>query len=297
MLGMPSQTAHAGPVDAGMEDLARRALAEDLGQAGDLTSKRILRAELPCRARLLSKSAGVLAGTAIAAVVFRLVDPALGVDWKLADGDPLEPGATVAELTGRARAILAGERVALNFAQQLSGVATTTAAFVAASAPYGVKILCTRKTVPGLRSLQRSAVVAGGGELHRAGLYDAILIKTSHIRLAGGISEAIRRARAQPRMPVEVEVTTPEELEEALAAEAERILLDNAGPEGIAAAVAATRGKAFLEVSGGVSLSNVAGIAALRPDAISVGALTHSASAVDLALHIAGPVGAGPRRA
>src|SRR5437588_5234865 len=245
-------------LDSGeLEDLARRALAEDLGPGGDLTSKRIVRAELPCRARLLAKSPGVLAGTAVAATVFRIVDPALAVDWKLADGDALEPGVTVAELTGRARAALAGERVALNFLQHLSGVATTTAAFVAACAPHGVKVLCTRKTLPGLRRLERGAVVAGGGTLHRAGLYDAILIKTSHIRLAGGIAEAIRRARAQPRLPVEVEVTSPAELEEALEAGAEQILLDNAGPDAIAEAVARTRGRAFLEISGGVTLANV----------------------------------------
>ncbi len=290
----------AAPVSAEqqeMDELVRRALAEDLGQAGDLTSKRILRAELPSRGRILAKANGVLAGTAVAATVFRLVDPALSVNWLLADGAALAPAATVAELSGRARAILAGERVALNFLQHLSGVATTTAAFVAACAPHGVTVLCTRKTIPGLRTLQRAAVVTGGGTLHRAGLSDAILIKTSHIRLAGGITEAIRRARAQPRMPVEVEVTTPEELAEALAAEAEQVLLDNAGPEAIAAAVAATRGRAFLEISGGVTLANVGAIAALGPDAISVGALTHSSPAVDLALHIAGPVGAGPRRA
>jgi len=290
----------AAPVSAEqqeMDELVRRALAEDLGQAGDLTSKRILRAELPSRGRILAKANGVLAGTAVAATVFRLVDPALSVNWLLADGAALAPAATVAELSGRARAILAGERVALNFLQHLSGVATTTAAFVAACAPHGVTVLCTRKTIPGLRPLQRAAVVTGGGTLHRAGLSDAILIKTSHIRLAGGITEAIRRARAQPRMPVEVEVTTPEELAEALAAEAEQVLLDNAGPEAIAAAVAATRGRAFLEISGGVTLANVGAIAALGPDAISVGALTHSSPAVDLALHIAGPVGAGPRRA
>lgn len=292
--------ASSGPVapqQQETEELVRRALAEDLGQAGDLTSKRIVRAELPARGRILAKSPGVLAGTGVAATVFRLVDPALGVDWQLRDGDPLGPDATVAELSGRGRAILAGERVALNFLQQLSGVATLTARFVAACAPHGVEVLCTRKTVPGLRHLQRAAVVAGGGSLHRAGLYDAILIKTSHIRLAGGIAEAIRRARAQPRMPVEVEVTSAAELEEALEAEAERILLDNAGPRAIAAAVAATRGRAFLEVSGGVTLATVGAIAALGPDAVSVGALTHSPPAIDLALHIAGPVGAGPRPA
>ena len=252
-----------------MEELARRALAEDLGPSGgsgDVTSKRIVRAEAPCRGRILAKQGGVLAGTAIAATVFRLVDPALAIEWKLADGAELAPDTTVAELAGRARAILAGERVALNFLQHLSGVATQTAAFVAACAPHGVKVLCTRKTVPGMRALQRAAVAAGGGTLHRAGLYGAILIKTSHIRLAGGISEAIRRARAQPRMPVEVEVTSPAELEEALAAGAEQILLDNAGPEAIADAVAATRGRAFLEISGGITLASVGAIAALGPE-------------------------------
>jgi nicotinate-nucleotide pyrophosphorylase (carboxylating) len=285
----------ASPELQALEELARRALAEDLGQAGDITSKRIVRAELPGRARIIAKSAGVLAGTGIATAVFRAVDPALSIGWKLTDGEGLAAGDTVAELSGRARAILAGERVALNFLQQLSGVATLTAAFVAAAAPYGVKILCTRKTVPGLRALQRQAVAAGGGTLHRAGLYDAILIKTTHTGLAGGITEAIRRARAQPVMPVEVEVRNAQELDEALAARAESILLDNAGPDDVAAAVAATRGRAFLEVSGGVTLASVEAIAALRPDAISVGALTHSPPAVDLALRIAGPVGAGPR--
>jgi nicotinate-nucleotide pyrophosphorylase (carboxylating) len=283
-----------------LEDLARRALAEDLGPsdgAGDVTSKRIVRAELPARGRILAKQAGVLAGTAVATAVFRLVDPALAVEWKLADGAALEPDATVAELSGRARAILAGERVALNFLQHLSGVATQTAAFVAACAPHGVKVLCTRKTLPGMRAVQRAAVLTGGGTLHRAGLYDAILIKTSHIRLAAGITEAIRRAQAQPRLRVEVEVTSAAELEEALAAGAEQILLDNAGPDAIAEAVAATRGRAFLEISGGVSLANVGAIAGLGPDAVSVGALTHSVPAIDLALHIAGPVGARPRPA
>ena len=294
---MPPAIPPPNPEALDLDDLARRALAEDLGPAGDITSRRIVRAELPSRGRILAKSAGVLSGVEVASAVFRQVDPALRLEWKLAEAAVLEPGATVAEISGRARAILAGERVALNFLQHLSGVATLTAAFVAQAAPHGVKILCTRKTVPGLRLQERQAVAAGGGTLHRAGLFDAILIKTSHIALAGGIPEAIRRARAHPRMPVEVEVTNAEELEQALESEAEWILLDNAGPEAIAAAVAATRGRASLEISGGVTLTNVAAIAALKPDAISVGALTHSAPAVDLALHLAGPVGAGPRRA
>ena len=294
---MPAAHPPASPEQEELHELVRRALAEDLGPAGDLTSKRIVRAELPGRARIIAKSPGILSGTEVAAAVFRQVDPALGVAWSVTDGTTLAAGDTLAELKGRARAILAGERVALNFLQQLSGVATLTAAFVALAAPHGVKVLCTRKTVPGLRALQRKAVAAGGGTLHRAGLYDAILIKTTHIQLAGGIAEAVRRARAQPTMPVEVEVRTAEELDQALEAQAESILLDNAGPEAIAEAVAKTRGRAFLEISGGVTLANVGAIAALRPDAISVGALTHSAPAVDLALRIAGPVGAGPRGA
>lgn len=280
---------------AALEDLVRRALAEDLGEAGDITSKRIVRIDQPGRARIVAKQEGVLAGVPVADAVFRFVDKGLKVEWLLADGDALEPGAAVAELAGRARAILAAERVALNFLQHLSGVATLTSAFVERCSPHGVQVLCTRKTLPGLRAVQRYAVAVGGGGLHRAGLHDAILIKTNHQRLSGGLTEAIRRTKANPNLVAEVEVSSMEELEEALAAGADRILLDNAGLEIIGKVVARTRDVVYLEVSGGITLENVGAIARLGPDAVSVGRITHSAPAVDLALHVLGPAGARPR--
>lgn len=280
---------------AELEELVRRALAEDLGEAGDITSKRVVRIDQPGRARIVAKGHGILAGIPVAEAVFRFIDKTLVVDWLVADGSHVEPGTTVAELAGRARAVLAAERVALNFLQHLSGVATLTAKFAGRCAPHGVQVLCTRKTLPGLRAVQRYAVALGGGHLHRAGLFDEILIKTNHQRLAGGLAEAVRRAKANPNLQVEVEVTTLAELDEAVAAGADRILLDNAGLETIAKAVARTRGKVFLEVSGGITLDGVEEIARLGPDAVSVGRLTHSAPAVDLALHLLGPAGAAPR--
>ncbi len=269
-----------------IEDLVRRALAEDLGQAGDLTSDRIVPLSQRARGRILAKSEGVLAGAPVAEAVFRYVDPTLKIHWSLVDGARLQPPVEVAELSGAARSMLASERVALNILQHLSAVASLTARFVQRCSPHGVRVLCTRKTLPGLRSFQRYAVTVGGGELHRAGLHDALLIKTSHIRLAGGVTEALRRARLGPAVETEIEVTGLEELEEAIAAGAQRILLDNAGLEVIAEAVRRTRGRAFLEVSGGIGLDTVSAIARLRPDAVSVGSITHSAPAADLALHI-----------
>lgn len=266
--------------------LVQRSLIEDLSDAGDVTSDNILAADQTASARILAKSGGVLAGRPVAEAVFRKMDETLEISWLVEDGDRMEPGTEVASIAGRARSILAAERVALNFLQHLSGVATATAAFVAECAPHGVQLLCTRKTLPGLRAVQRYAVAAGGGSLHREGLYDAILIKTNHCRLAGGIGEAVRRAKSRSALQVEVEVRTIDEMNEAAAAGAERVLLDNAAPELVAAAVAAKPDGLFLEVSGGVSLDNVGAIAALRPDAISVGRITHSVAAVDLALHI-----------
>jgi nicotinate-nucleotide pyrophosphorylase (carboxylating) len=271
-----------------LDDLARRALAEDLGEVGDLTSKRIVRVDQPGRGRILAKSHGILAGIPVAEAVFRVVDKSLRIDWHLGDGSPLEPGSIVASLAGRARAILAAERVALNFLQHLSGVATLTAAFVDRCAKHGVRVLCTRKTLPGLRGVERYAVSVGGGHLHRAGLYDAILIKSNHARLSGGITETLRRTKANPNLEAEVEVTNIEELDEALDAGADRILIDNADKETIAEAVARTRGRVFLEVSGGITLQEVESIARLKPDAISVGRITHSAPAVDLSLELLG---------
>ncbi|MGH2768366.1 MAG: carboxylating nicotinate-nucleotide diphosphorylase [Actinomycetota bacterium] len=281
-----------------LEALARRALAEDLGEEGDITSKRIIRTEQPARGRIVAKSPGVLAGGPVAEAVFHFVDKGLAILWFASDGDLLEPRQEVAALSGRARAMLAAERVALNFLQHLSGVATLTAQFVERCSPHGVQVLCTRKTLPGLRAVQRYAVAVGGGQLHRAGLFDAILIKANHTRLSGGLAEAVRRVKTAIRareIDAEVEVASLEELQEALAAGVDRILLDNAGPEIIGEAVRATRGRAFLEVSGGLTLDNVEAVARLGPDAVSVGAITHSVPALDLALTILGPAGAGPR--
>lgn len=274
-------------------DLARRALAEDLGEVGDLTSKRIVRIDQPGKAQIVAKSEGTLAGAPVAEAVFHFIDKTLKIEWLIAEGGRLEPGLVVAEISGRGRAILAAERVALNFLQHLSGIATLTGRFVEICSKHNVSVLCTRKTLPGLRAVERYAVTVGGGQLHRAGLFDAILIKTNHEKLAGGIGEAVKRTKANPNLEAEVEVTSLDELDEAMTAGADRILLDNADLKTIAGAVKQTRGKIFLEVSGGITLKNVEEIARLQPDAVSVGALTHSAVAVDLALRIVGSPGRG----
>lgn len=269
-----------------LDALVQRALVEDLSDAGDVTSDNILEPGQAARAWIISKAVGVLAGTNVAEAVFLKMDPTLKVEWEIDEGGLLEPGAIIGEVAGLARSILAAERVALNFLQHLTGVATLTAAYVDVCKPYGVQLLCTRKTIPGLRAVQRYAAAVGGGKLHRAGLYDAILIKTNHCKLAGGITEAVKRAKSRSGLPVEVEVETLAELKQAAEAGAERVLLDNADLNIIADAVREKPEGLFLEVSGGVSLDNVEAIAALRPDAISVGKITHSAPAIDLALHV-----------
>lgn len=269
-----------------LDALVHRALIEDLDDAGDVTSDNILEPGQAAKAWIVSKAVGVLAGTNVAEAVFHKMDPALAIEWEIDEGALLEPGAIIGEITGLARSILAAERVSLNFLQHLTGVATLTAAYVEACKPHGVQLLCTRKTIPGLRAVQRYAVAVGGGNLHRAGLYDAILIKTNHCKLAGGITEAVKRAKARSGLPVEVEVETLAELKQAAEAGAERVLLDNADLNIIADAVREKPPGLFLEVSGGVSLDNVEAIAALKPDAISVGRITHSAPAIDLALHV-----------
>ena len=266
--------------------LVQRALLEDLADAGDVTSNHILGAGQTTTAQIVAKSAGTLAGRPVADAVFRKMDEALEINWLLDDGAKLQPGTVVAEISGLAHSIMAAERVALNFLQHLSGVATLTASFVEACKPHGVQLLCTRKTIPNLRAVQRYAVAVGGGNLHREGLYDAILIKTNHCKLVGGIGEAVKRSKARSPMEVEVEVRTLDEMKEAAQAGAERVLLDNADLDAVGEAVRTKPQGVFLEVSGGVSLDTVGDIAALKPDAISVGRLTHSVTAVDLALHV-----------
>ncbi|HEX5894247.1 MAG TPA: carboxylating nicotinate-nucleotide diphosphorylase [Solirubrobacterales bacterium] len=276
-------------IEADTRDLVARALAEDLG-AGDLTAEALVPEDARGTATITQKEPGVLFGLDVAAEVFRQ-----------AGADELEPlvaegrwrdevPAAVARINGTAQGLLAGERTALNFLCHLSGIATFTARFVRAAEGTGVRVLDTRKTIPGLRALEKAAVAAGGGTNHRIGLHDAILIKENHTVLVGGLGEAVRRAReARPEMPVEVECRDLGEIREAIEAGAGRLLLDNMTPSELQEAVAAVRrtGDAIeLEASGGITLENVAEIGASGVDDVSIGALTHSAPALDLSMSV-----------
>ena len=277
--------------DLDVDAIVERALREDIG-AGDITAEGLVPANARARARILQKSPGTVFGFDVAEAAF-LRCGAERFERRVAEGEwcdavPVE----LAVVSGPARALLAAERVALNFLGLLSGVATLTAQFVEAARPGGAQILDTRKTVPGLRGLQKAAVAAGGGRNHRMGLFDAILIKENHAALAGGVTEAVRRARqAHPGMPVEVECRDTGEVAKALEAGADRLLLDNMRIAGLRAAVAArdqaaaaTERRAELEASGGVTLATAAEISRTGVDFISVGALTHSAPALDVSL-------------
>jgi nicotinate-nucleotide pyrophosphorylase (carboxylating) len=269
-----------------LEQLARTALAEDAPD-GDVTSSASVPARTRCRAELVVKQEGVLAGVPSAAAVFAVAAGQDGtdvqIDWKAADGDRVRPGDRFGILRGDARTVLRAERPALNLLGHLSGIATLTRTYVDAAAP--AQILCTRKTLPGLRAVERGAVAAGGGTLHRASLSDAILIKDTHVRIAGGVGEAVRRARSAG-LPVEVEVETLDQLDEALAEGAERILLDNPTPERVRDAVALVGDPMRLEISGGVTLENVRAFVDAGARVLSVGRLTHSAAALDLSLEV-----------
>jgi nicotinate-nucleotide pyrophosphorylase (carboxylating) len=275
---------------AALSDLVARALAEDLG-AGDVTTEAVVDEDAEARAEIVQKRPGVLFGLEVAAEVLRQAG-AGGLRSEAAEGEWRDRvPAIVATVPGPARALLNGERTALNFLCHLSGVATLTARFVEAAEGSGARILDTRKTTPGLRALEKAAVAAGGGTNHRMGLDDAILIKDNHVALAGGVGEAVRKAReARPGLEVEVECGELGEVREAVAAGADRLLLDNMYPEGLRQAVAAVReggeGSPRLEASGGITLENVAEIAATGVDFVSVGALTHSAPALDLSMRI-----------
>jgi nicotinate-nucleotide pyrophosphorylase (carboxylating) len=270
-----------------LRDTVARAFAED-APTGDLTTTLTVPEHVRCRAELRSKASGVLAGVKAAQSAFELVaeQDELGqveVAWKARDGDRLEPGSLIAVISGPARSILRAERVAINLLAHLSGVATLTHAFVGAAAP--ARVLCTRKTIPGMRALERDAVVAGGGSLHRASLSDAVLVKDNHLRVAGGVAEAVRRAKAGG-MPVEVEVESLAELEQALDSGAERVLLDNPTPELVREAVARIGDPERLEVSGGITLDSVPSLVAAGARVISVGRITHSAPSLDLSLEV-----------
>jgi nicotinate-nucleotide pyrophosphorylase (carboxylating) len=264
-------------------ELIDQALSEDVGD-GDVTTELLVPAGAIGRAVLTQKAAGVLAGLRVAEAVFHRVDPSLRWHARAEEGSWNEAGARVAEVAGASRSILTAERVALNFLQRLSGVATLTARYVSEVDGTGARILDTRKTTPGLRVLEKQAVLAGGGHNHRAGLFDAILVKENHAAMAGGVGEATRRALGASELPVEVECASLDEVREALEAGAPRILLDNMTNDQLREAVALTGGRAELEASGGVSLATVRAIAETGVDFISVGALTHSAPALDVSL-------------
>ena len=267
---------------------ARRAIAEDVGP-GDLTAA-LIPAATRAAAPVITRADGGPCGTAWFDEVFRQLDKTIRVAWRARDGDLLRAGQTLCELEGPARALLTGERTALNFVQTLSGVATRTRRYVEAVRGTRAVILDTRKTLPGLRQAQKYAVRCGGGQNHRLGLYDAILIKENHIRAAGSIAAALQAARqgALPGVNVEIEVENPEQLREALAAGATRLLLDNFDPAALRAAVMETRGRATLEASGGITLENVRAVAATGVDYISVGDLTKNIKALDLSLRLTG---------
>jgi nicotinate-nucleotide pyrophosphorylase (carboxylating) len=269
-----------------IEPMVRRALEEDLGRAGDLTTDILIPPEQSARAVIAAREAGVVCGLVAADLAFHLTDPRLRLSPQAPDGSVVAAGAVIARLEGPARAILTAERVALNFMGRLSGVATATHALVARVGHTKARIICTRKTTPGLRILEKYAVRCGGGLNHRFGLDDAVLVKDNHIAAAGGVAETVARLRGRlgPMVRIELEVDTLEQLETALALGVEAILLDNMSPETMARAVAMTRGRARLEASGGVTLERVAAIAESGVDYISSGAITHGARSLDLGL-------------
>jgi nicotinate-nucleotide pyrophosphorylase (carboxylating) len=272
-------------LDDATAELVRAALREDVG-AGDVTTTATVDGEARADARITQKAPGVLDGLDVAEAVFTELDPDARVERLVAEGEWRE-GGPVLSISGRARALLTGERTALNFLTHLSGVATMAARATREVQGTGAKVLDTRKTIPGLRMLEKAAVAAGGASNHRVGLYDAILIKENHIAAAGGIAQAIERARAAaPELAgtLEVEVRNPQEIEQALAAGAPRLLLDNMSESQLRAAVAQVAGRAELEASGGVSLRTLRALADTGIEWVSMGALTHSAPALDLSL-------------
>jgi nicotinate-nucleotide pyrophosphorylase (carboxylating) len=274
----------ADPPLSSVRDAVRRALAEDLGVLGDVSAA-LVPPEARASGTITARAAGVVAGRLCALEVFRQVDEAIGVEWCLPDGSPLEPGSVIASIHGPLAPVLTAERTALNLVGRLSGIATLTRRYVEAAGP-SVRILDTRKTGPGLRALEKAAVRAGGGANHRGSLADGVLIKDNH--LTGlTITEALRRARQRwPRLLVEIECDTEQQVKEAVEAGADAVLLDNMSPAQAATCVSLVAGRCRTEVSGGVSLETVAAYAEAGVDDISVGALTHSAPALDVGLDL-----------
>jgi nicotinate-nucleotide pyrophosphorylase (carboxylating) len=271
------------------EPIVGRALLEDLGRGGDLTTDAIVEADRTATARIVARRGGVVAGLTLGSLAFSLLDDRIVVDARVDDGDCIEPGAVVAELFGPARAILTGERTALNLLTRLSGIATATRTLVDLVATTDAKITDTRKTTPGLRALERYAVACGGGTNHRFGLDDGVLIKDNHLVVAGSIHAAVAAARATVghMVKIEVEVDTFEQLREALDEPIDAVLLDNMSVQQLTDAVRIVDRRVITEASGGVTAENVLDIARSGVDVISVGWLTHSAPALDLSLEIA----------
>ena len=271
-----------------IEDLISRALAEDVG-TGDLTTQAVVEPGRRARALIVQKAAGIVSGLDVAEAVFRRLDPQVRLERRRREGEWTgEPPVDVLSLEGDARALLTGERVALNFLGHLSGVATATAECVYEVRGTGVEVLDTRKTIPGLRLLEKQAVARGGGRNHRMGLFDAILVKDNHIAMAGGVEEAVRRAVAgRPAgLPVEVECGSLTDVEAALRAGAERLLLDNMDPAQLREAAALAAGRAELEASGGITRQTLKTVAASGVQSVSIGFLTHSAPSLDLSMSL-----------
>ena len=279
----PSDPSHLLPPPSLIESQVRAALDEDVG-TGDLTAS-LLPADQTARAELITRESAVLCGAPWFETVFRLLDPATRIHWEASDGDRIQPGQRLCVLEGRARALLTGERTAMNYLQTLSGTATLARRYADAVSGLPVRVLDTRKTLPGLRVQQKYAVRCGGCHNHRLGLFDAILIKENHILAAGSIPAALEAASSlHPGVPIEIEVESLEELETALAAGAQTVLLDNLGLYTLRRAVALNAGRAQLEASGGIDLETIRAVAETGVDRISVGALTKDVRAVDLSM-------------
>jgi len=268
-----------------LERAVHAALAEDIG-AGDVTTDATVAADAVGTAAIVVKQAGVVCGLRVVETAFRALDPDIGFEAFAQDGDAVEPPAIVARIAGSERAILTGERVALNFLGRLSGIATLTRRYVDAVDGTGVAVLDTRKTTPGLRALEKHAVACGGGRNHRFGLDDAVLVKDNHLRAAGSVATAVQLVRGATDLPVEVECESLDQVREALDAGVDALLLDNMTLAELREAVALNAGRARLEASGGVSLDTIRDIAETGVDEISVGALTHSAPALDVSLEL-----------
>ncbi|MDY3297420.1 carboxylating nicotinate-nucleotide diphosphorylase [Selenomonas sp.] len=271
----------------GLDESLLSWLKEDIG-GGDVTTLALVAPEMETTGIIHAKDTGILAGVDVARRVFELLEPRIFFNTRLEDGVKLTPGTIIAAVHGSARAVLTGERLALNLLQHMSGVATRTHELAAIAAPYGAKLVDTRKTTPGLRLLDKYAVRVGGGANHRLGLYDAILIKDNHIKVAGSIQEALKRAHefAGHMMKIEIEVESLEGVEEALAGKADAIMLDNMAPEAMAKAVKLIDHRAIVEASGGINEETIEAVAKSGVDVISVGALTHSVKALDISMDV-----------